>query len=94
MKPLHMFQSGCPEWVIAYDKDDAHAVYEAHVGSVPDDSPEDTWEQLPDEATSTFWLDAAGDLAEIEGDGARPVEMTNAAAIAKFGHGFYATSEA
>jgi|SRR5580692_1386504 hypothetical protein len=90
-RELHMFENGCPEWVVAYDEKDACEVYFLATGVPAEDyEGEDDWRQLDPQATSKFWLDDKGDITDTSG---KLVEMTNAEACEKFGHGFYATSE-
>jgi hypothetical protein len=90
---LHMFENGCPEWVIAFDVADAVKVYEVATGLKPGDHDgEDDWAELPGDKVVKFWLDDNGELSDGS-NGRTLTPMTVDAACAKFGHGFYASSE-
>lgn len=55
-KPLYLFESGNPDWVVAHDEADARAAWCKALGEKPEDYADEDWERLPDDRTLKLWL--------------------------------------
>ena len=86
-RPIHMFQNGNPDWVIAWSAADAVDLWCEQTGEPretynEDYGGEDDWEALPDDKVCKFWLDENGDLTD---DGGALTELTAGEACKRFG---------
>lgn len=91
---LRLFENGNPDWCVAYDEADALAVWAAATGENPADYYADDWAPVDDDKARLYWLTPDGDLTSHDNeDGGALVPMTAAQVCAKFGHGFYASSD-
>ena len=86
-RQLYLFESGNPDWVIAYDEDDAHRLWCEHTGEKPEDYDND-WVKLADDSTAKYWLDGNGKITD---DSGTLTEMTALEAVKRFGRGYVAS---
>ncbi len=88
-RPLYLFESGNPDWVVAHDEDDARALWCLHLGERPEDYVGDVWERLDDDTKSKFWLDPG--TGKITDEGGVLTELTALEVVNRFGRGFVAS---
>ena len=93
MKMLHMYENGCPEWVIAEDAEEAVEIYRKYAieeyGLDPldivNELDPDNWIELPPNQDFTFHDELA--------DQSNPITKTVAEWCMEHGKGWFATSE-
>ena len=90
-RPLYLFKSGNPDWVVAHDEEDANRVWCGHVGEDSNEYEADEWERLADDYTAKYWLDPETGHVSDDGDGNELVELTALEVINRFGRGFVAS---
>jgi hypothetical protein len=88
---LRLFEFNDCEWAIGFNVEDAIHSFEKATGCDAEDhgGPAE-WSEVHGEKIMQWLLDADGDLTDDEGE---LVPMSASATIAKFGRGFYATTE-
>jgi hypothetical protein len=87
---LYLFESGNPDWVVAFDIDDARRLWCEHMGEKPEDYVgEDDWTPLADDATAKYWLDR--ETGKLTDDDGVLTELTAAEVVERFGRGFVAS---
>jgi hypothetical protein len=90
-RPLYLFESGNPDWVVAHDVADAVRVWCEYMGEKVEFylSETDDWEQKPDDSTAQYWLDReTGALTDEDGV---LTEMTALEVVNRWGRGFVAS---
>lgn len=90
-RPLYLFKSGNPDWVVAHDEDDANRVWCDHIGEDTNEYDADEWDRLADDYTAKYWLDPETGHVSDDGDGNELVELTALEVINRFGRGFVAS---
>lgn len=94
MKDLHVFCYRDCDFVVAHDLEDAWACLEEQTGEgFRGDGGIENWERLPGDRMLTIWCEADGDVAQVDEDGAEPVERTCAEWAARNGRGFLCSTE-
>ncbi len=89
---LYLFESGNPDWCVAYDEADALAAWCEHVGETPADYDAGDWEKKPDDYTAKYWIDSDGHITSPDNeDGGELVELTAAEVVQRFPRGFLAS---
>jgi len=93
IKMLHMYENGCPEWVIAESAKEATEIYKRYAIEVEGldlldiemDLKPENWEELPANQDFTFHEDL--------NDQPNPITKTVAEWCAEHGKGWFATGE-
>ena len=88
-RPLYLFESGNPDWVVAHDEDEARALWCAHLGEKVEDYAGDVWEQVPADATRKFWI-KDGKVSDPS-EGATLETISARDVVQRFGRGFVAS---
>jgi len=89
-RKLYLFESGNPDWVVAYDVEDARNLYCAHLGEDVDDYDVHEWKQLADDKAALYWLDPETGTLTDEYDGVLTT-LTAREVVERFGRGFVAS---